>query len=652
MVLERQDKYPEALAAARKAKQIRPWYRPAVQTAAHLLQLLDCDAEAPSCSASATGWRAGRSRAARHARVGAEAVQRRGPAGRRWRRCRRWRRRTSPRRSPFVATPPPTTAATTPPRPSGPAVGQRIPQGPCQGLAETGGAGAGGPADRLRPPAPHDCAPATLSTLGRYWSSKVEHLSLAEEIRDGTSSHSERSWANKGGWVSREFTVTQAAPSHCSTSGPFTLTTVEPASGHLQAVIGYDSVRGTLLIRDLRSRNAREFLCDKLIERYKSSGPRGMAIVPADKASLLEGLDLPDADLHDRLFAVTDALVRYKARRGGRGLRGHAGRRPRPPADPPGPPIHRRLRQQPDRDPPVRRRGARPYPDPNTLLTKLSCLRALGAHEPQPRCCAVACAAEDADPLFWSELARSVRRRPRIPSHAAAAPPHTALPQGRAQSYSGWRAAVGTVPAKRRRCSAGPCASTCREQYARSYFVAPPLQAGRGCALCRTGSAGRRQVQRPGADAVLGVRGDEPRDRRVQPGQRGRDGPSRRRRAAPVYRRRPRPLRRPRWRRRGCWGGRRTGRRRRRGCGRPPASPSCGPTRASAVAWRQVVEAEPLAIDGHQNVAQLLAETEGRAQPLAHLEAAADRFHCDPLLRLLIEFVQSRARRPSRSSAG
>ena len=84
-------------------------------------------------------------------------------------------------------------------------------------------------------------------------------------------------------------------------------------------MIGYDSVRGTLLIRD-PYRRAREFLCDKLIERYKSSGPRGMAIVPADKASLLEGLDLPDADLHDRLPSPTpwcarrdEAVAAYEA---------------------------------------------------------------------------------------------------------------------------------------------------------------------------------------------------------------------------------------------------------------------------------------------------------------------------------------------------
>ncbi|HEX7901727.1 MAG TPA: hypothetical protein VF950_28465, partial [Planctomycetota bacterium] len=45
-VLELEDRYPEALEAARRALARRPDYRPAVQAAAHLLQLLDRDREA------------------------------------------------------------------------------------------------------------------------------------------------------------------------------------------------------------------------------------------------------------------------------------------------------------------------------------------------------------------------------------------------------------------------------------------------------------------------------------------------------------------------------------------------------------------------------------------------------------------------------
>jgi tetratricopeptide (TPR) repeat protein len=43
---EREDRYDDALAAARRALELRAFYRPAVQEAGHLLQLLDRDAEA------------------------------------------------------------------------------------------------------------------------------------------------------------------------------------------------------------------------------------------------------------------------------------------------------------------------------------------------------------------------------------------------------------------------------------------------------------------------------------------------------------------------------------------------------------------------------------------------------------------------------
>ncbi len=45
-LLERQDRYQDALAVARNALALRPWYRPAVQQAANLLQMLDRDSDA------------------------------------------------------------------------------------------------------------------------------------------------------------------------------------------------------------------------------------------------------------------------------------------------------------------------------------------------------------------------------------------------------------------------------------------------------------------------------------------------------------------------------------------------------------------------------------------------------------------------------
>ncbi|MFN7141801.1 MAG: hypothetical protein ACK4UN_20975, partial [Limisphaerales bacterium] len=54
------------------------------------------------------------------------------------------------------------------------------------------------------------CAPATLTALSKFWGKQVEHVALAETIcYDGTPAYSERSWAEKNGWVAREFKVTQ-----------------------------------------------------------------------------------------------------------------------------------------------------------------------------------------------------------------------------------------------------------------------------------------------------------------------------------------------------------------------------------------------------------------------------------------------------------
>src|SRR5439155_5223129 len=83
------------------------------------------------------------------------------------------------------------------------------------------------------------CAPATLSAISRFWKKPAEHLEVAEAIcYDGTPAHSERNWAETHGWRAREFTVTwEAAVALLDRGIPFTLTTSEATSGHLQAVV-------------------------------------------------------------------------------------------------------------------------------------------------------------------------------------------------------------------------------------------------------------------------------------------------------------------------------------------------------------------------------------------------------------------------------
>lgn len=164
------------------------------------------------------------------------------------------------------------------------------------------------------------CVPATLTAISRLWNMPAEHLEVAEAIcYDGTPSHSERNWAETHGWVTREFTVTwESAIALLDRGVPFTLATVAPGNAHLQAVVGYDARRGTLLVRDPYHRALGEFLSVELLLQQSSVGPRGMALVPEPRAALLEELELPESDLYDREHAVQSALQAHDRERAAR----------------------------------------------------------------------------------------------------------------------------------------------------------------------------------------------------------------------------------------------------------------------------------------------------------------------------------------------
>jgi tetratricopeptide (TPR) repeat protein len=157
----------------------------------------------------------------------------------------------------------------------------------------------------------HDtCAPATLSAVARFWGKGVEHIEVADAIcYAGTPSHRGRQWAEEHGWAVREFTLTwDSAVTLLDRGVPFTLTLIAPGSGHLVAVIGYDARRGTYLVRDPSAVFTGEALAAELLEQCRASGPRAMALVPHEHAALLEGLDLSDAVLYDRVYDVERAL--------------------------------------------------------------------------------------------------------------------------------------------------------------------------------------------------------------------------------------------------------------------------------------------------------------------------------------------------------
>lgn len=158
------------------------------------------------------------------------------------------------------------------------------------------------------------CAPATLTAISQFWSRPADHLEVTEAIcYDGTPSHSERKWAEDQGYVTREFRVTwDVSVALIDADIPFTLTTVEPGSAHLQAVIGYDQTRGTLLVRDPSSSGKSEFRMDGLLKRYAATGPRGMLMAPPEKVAALSSIELPDAELYDACYRIELALRAYR----------------------------------------------------------------------------------------------------------------------------------------------------------------------------------------------------------------------------------------------------------------------------------------------------------------------------------------------------
>jgi tetratricopeptide (TPR) repeat protein len=163
------------------------------------------------------------------------------------------------------------------------------------------------------------CAPATLTSIAKFWSMPAEHVEVAEEISYiGTQHHNERKWANDHDWYTKSFTVTwEAAVALLDRGIPFTLATTEVSSAHLQAVIGYDAARGTLIIRDPGERHRVEMAFDLVLERYKASGPRGMAMVPNRDKAKLEGVPLPDEALYDLLHRFDLALDAHRREEAG-----------------------------------------------------------------------------------------------------------------------------------------------------------------------------------------------------------------------------------------------------------------------------------------------------------------------------------------------
>ncbi len=252
------------------------------------------------------------------------------------------------------------------------------------------------------------CAPATLTAIAKYWEKPVDHLELAEEIcYDGTPAHEARKWADDNGYLTVEFKVTWESSVALLDRGiPFTLSTIGPGAAHIQPIIGYDARRGVLLVRDPGERHQSEFLAEKMLEYFSSTGPRGMVMVPKEQVSLLDGIELEDAQLYDENYQIQFALKEHRRADALQHLQNMTD------ADP-----ENRLTifarasiANYDADQPallkLTNQLLEQFPDDvNQLNCKIGLLGELGYHEELMELLEDLCAREKTHPMFWHHLA-------------------------------------------------------------------------------------------------------------------------------------------------------------------------------------------------------------------------------------------------------
>ncbi len=654
-LLERQDDYEGALAAIRQALLLRPWYRPAVQGIAHLLQLSGRDDEALALLEDAAGRLESAGVLSQLAALQVE-LGRHSEALASWERVRAlspwmeprmiqwWEGRMSDAH--YLCGNLPAAAASAARAKNGffDIVAPRLASPPADGRRVLLSV------EFVRQ---HHmtCAPATLSALSRFWQMPVDHLALAATIcYDGTPGHIERHWAEQNGWHVREFRVTwETARALLDRAIPFAMTTVETQSAHLQALIGYDSFRGTLLVRDPYERTTGEWLATEFLERQAANGPRGLVLVPAAEASRLDGFDLPDAEVFDDVYRLERALHVYDRE----AAEQHFSSLERRDASHRLTLFARRYLAWYDASLPHQLAAVEElllrYPEnANFLWSKANALRELSRRAEYREFLHATATAKDSDPLFWREWAEELGKDARE-TFAAERQLKRCL-RFRPLEADNLRALANLLWDRRQFAEAtelyrlAACLRDKVEFHARSYFTAArhlrQTEKALGMLARRFEKFGRQSAtparilfwaltalnREPEAfvklDEALALRPEDGELVLFAADAYARHGdPARASSLLAAAEKRTTPAE---WLRSSARIADYTSR-----------------LHESLACWRRVLEEEPLALDAHRSVTRLLAETVNRAAALAHLQATCERFsHHVPLHQLWVEWAR------------
>jgi predicted Zn-dependent protease len=162
----------------------------------------------------------------------------------------------------------------------------------------------------LTPGAP---VPGPAELLAGFWKHPLPTPADAPPVYDGLPDAGERARAEAAGWAAREFTLSAEVGAALVARGvPFLLTLVEAGFSQARVCVCADATRGSVTVVDAFERRPVDAPVGSLLERFKPFGPRCLALVPLEHASKLDGLpELPDADAREALYAVQKPLLTH-----------------------------------------------------------------------------------------------------------------------------------------------------------------------------------------------------------------------------------------------------------------------------------------------------------------------------------------------------
>ncbi len=160
------------------------------------------------------------------------------------------------------------------------------------------------------PPAP--AVPNVYELLSRFWQHPLPGMNESPPPADGLPDAQERRRAEEAGWVAREFTLSlDAAVALIERRVPFIVTLVEAGFSQPRLCISADPVRGSVSVVDGSDRRPVDAPVGSLVKRFAPFGPRGLVIVPQSEASKLDDLPLTDADKREALYQVQKPLIAH-----------------------------------------------------------------------------------------------------------------------------------------------------------------------------------------------------------------------------------------------------------------------------------------------------------------------------------------------------